>query len=228
MPASLQTSLLPFLMLIEDADLKVRRGALLVLNCLAHNRPRSIREQLPILLPMLYAETSKRSELVHQVDLGPFKHTVDDGLEIRKAAFECMETILTKCVDRIDFGAFLAHLLGGLKDDGDIKLLAHRMIVTTTRIPAAAPVLVSMLEGMCECFRATLNATLKDNAVKQQIERHNELVRSAMRAVHAIDKLPDAESIPKFVELLKGTLRGPKLAERYAAICAEEDAKSDD
>ena len=43
---------------------------------------------LPTLLPLLYGETVKKPELRHEVNLGPFKHTVDDGLEIRKAAFE--------------------------------------------------------------------------------------------------------------------------------------------
>ena len=84
LPPSLQSSLLGFLGLLEDADLKVKRGAVLTLNCLAHNKPSAIKELLPTLLPLLYGETAKKPELVHQVDLGPFKHTVDDGLEIRK------------------------------------------------------------------------------------------------------------------------------------------------
>ena len=57
----------------------MRKAALLVLNSVAHNKP-AVREQLPELMPMLFAETRKKAELIHQVDLGPFKHTVDDGL----------------------------------------------------------------------------------------------------------------------------------------------------
>jgi hypothetical protein len=91
---------------------QVRRGALLTLNCLAHNRPATIRDALSggELLPMLYAETAKKPELVHQVDLGPFKHTVDDGLENRKAAFECMDTLLETSFERLELVAFLSHL----------------------------------------------------------------------------------------------------------------------
>ena len=45
-----------------------------------------------------------------------------------------------------------------------------------------------------------------------------------MRTVRALEKLPDAEGVVKFGELLRNTLRGPKLADKYAAICAEEEA----
>ena len=228
LPPALQSSLLPFLTLIEDADLKVRRGALLTLNCLAHNKPAAIRELLPKLLPLLYGETVRRPELVHQVDLGPFKHTVDDGLDLRKAAFETMETLLARAADRLEFSAFLTHLLDGLKDDGDIKLLCHRMLIDLSVHPAAAPVLVTTLDAMSEPLRLTLTATLKDNAVKQQIERHHELLRSAMRAVRALERMPDVEGVAKFAELLRNTLRGPKLADKYAAICAEEEARPTD
>jgi len=212
--------------MLEDVDLKVRRGAVLTLNCLAHNKPYAIKDLLPELLPLLYAETSKKPELVHQVDLGPFKHTVDDGLEVRKAAFEAMETMLVKCAERLDFFAFLTHLVDGLRDDGDVKLLCHRMLIDVTSHSSAMPIVITMLDAMVEPLRLTLTATLKENAVKQQVDRHSEVVRSAMKAVRALEKVPDANGVAKFADLLRTTLRSGKLADKYATVCAEEDAKT--
>jgi len=53
------------------------------------------------MLPHLYNETQKRKELIREVEMGPFKHEVDDGLDSRKAAFECMYTLLETCLDRL-------------------------------------------------------------------------------------------------------------------------------
>jgi hypothetical protein len=38
-----------------------------------------------------------QKELIRIVDLGLFKHIVDDGLELRKGVFEYMDTLLDSC-----------------------------------------------------------------------------------------------------------------------------------
>ena len=52
------------------------------------------------------------------MDLGPFKHRVDDGLELRKAAFECLDMLLDSCKDRIQFHDFIQRLVDGLQASG--------------------------------------------------------------------------------------------------------------
>lgn len=54
--------------------------------------------------------------------MGPFKHTVDDGLDVRKAAFECMYTLLDNCLECLDIFEFLNHVEEGLKDHYDIRV----------------------------------------------------------------------------------------------------------
>ena len=80
--------------------------------------------------------------------MGPFKHTVDDGLDLRKAAFECMYTLLETCLDRLDIFEFLSHVEDGLKDHYDIKVPpthAH------THILPSFPLLLSFPPSLPRC-----------------------------------------------------------------------------
>lgn len=70
--------------------------------------------------------------------MGPFKHKVDDGLDIRKAAFECMYTLLDTCLDRIDIFEFLNHLELGLKDHYDINMLTYLMVSRLSQLAPSA------------------------------------------------------------------------------------------
>jgi cullin-associated NEDD8-dissociated protein 1 len=70
-------------MLNED-DLENRRLALTTLNSAAQNKPALILPHLHQLLPLAMKETIIKPELIREVQMGPFKHKVDDGLETRK------------------------------------------------------------------------------------------------------------------------------------------------
>jgi len=62
-----------------------------------------------------------QQELIRTVDLGPFKHIVDDGLELRKAAFECVDTLLDSCLDQVNPSSFIVpYLKSGL--DGSCSI----------------------------------------------------------------------------------------------------------
>jgi cullin-associated NEDD8-dissociated protein 1 len=225
-PLPIDALLLPrigdFLDLLSDKELNVRRVTLLTFNYGAHNKPSLIREVLPRYMPIVYGEAKVKPELIREVDLGPFKHKVDDGLEIRKAAFECMYTLLDSSLDRLDIAAFIASIGEGLKDHYDIKMLCHLMLIRlATYAPAA---LAEGLVGLVEPLRANVLSKLTDGAVKQQIERNDELIRSTLRAIAAISRIPNVESVQQFDDFVKKTITAPNqpLAERYAAIVTEE------
>lgn len=205
-----------FLSTLQDPDLNVRRVALVAFNSAAHNKPLLVRDLLDSVLPQLYSETKIRKELIREVEMGPFKHTVDDGLDIRKAAFECMYTLLDSCLDRLDIFEFLNHVESGLKDHYDIKMLTYLMV---SRLAQLCPTAVlQRLERLVEPLRNTCTQKVKANSVKQEYEKQDELKRSAMRAVSALLTITDADKNPhlnEFVSQIKGT---PELQQIFDSI----------
>ena len=82
--AILSPMIVEFLRLLEDAELAVRKAALATLNAAAHSKPHLIKHHLNELLRLLYKETLLREDLIIVVEMGPFKHKVDTGLDARK------------------------------------------------------------------------------------------------------------------------------------------------
>ncbi|XP_037680733.1 cullin-associated NEDD8-dissociated protein 2-like [Choloepus didactylus] len=85
--------------------------------------------------------------------MGPFKHTVDDGLDVRKAAFECMYSLLESCLGQLDICEFLNHVEDGLKDHYDIRMLTFIMLARLATL-CPAPVL-QRVDRLIEPLRAT-------------------------------------------------------------------------
>lgn len=74
----------------------MQRLALSALNSAARNKPHLIQAHLEGLLPQLYAETTMKSDLIEVVQMGPWQHKVDKGLDARKAAYETMYTLVSE------------------------------------------------------------------------------------------------------------------------------------
>uniref|UniRef100_A0A6B2EGK5 Putative tata-binding protein-interacting protein n=1 Tax=Phlebotomus kandelakii TaxID=1109342 RepID=A0A6B2EGK5_9DIPT len=213
-----------FLYALQDPEPAVRRVALVAFNSAVHNKPSLVRDLLPELLPQLYSETKIKKELIREVEMGPFKHTVDDGLDIRKAAFECMYTLLEQGLDRVDIMQFLEHVQAGLKDHYDIKMLTYLM---TARLAQLCPTAVlQKLDQFVDPLRATCTLKVKANSVKQEYEKQDELKRSALRAVAALASIPKADKnqhLSEFLALIRGT---PDLQTLYESVQKDTSVNS--
>lgn len=73
--------------MLNDSNLENRRLAVTALNSATRNKPDMILPDLAKLLPLVMKEAMIKPELVREVQMGPFKHKVDDGLEVRKVRF---------------------------------------------------------------------------------------------------------------------------------------------
>jgi len=225
MDAHLAPVMADFLSHIADPDLHVRRVSLLTLNCVAHNKPKLVRDLLQQILPEFYDQTRIRKELIREVEMGPFKHPVDDGLDIRKAAFECMYTLLDTCLDKLDIWEFLDKIEMGLKDHYDIKMLTYLML---TRLVALCPAAVlQRLEPLVDALRTTVAAKVKAHSVKQEYEKQDELKRAALRCLVALSQLPDADRNIQIIEFINYIKANEDLQLLYESVNKDSNAKAD-
>ncbi|KAH9075666.1 TIP120-domain-containing protein [Lactarius deliciosus] len=189
--------ILDFLSLMDDIELNVRQLALSVFNAAARTKPHLLRDHLHTLLPALYRETSMRPELVRTVQMGPWQHKVDDGLEARKTAYETLYTLDTS-LTKLDLNELLTHVLVGLADVSDeIKVICHMILF---RLAPLAPTAVAQrLSEATPLLEASMKGpTVGKDTVKQDLERAAELQRSTLRAVAALSKIANTGSAPRF------------------------------
>ena len=82
--------------------MSVKKHALEALNAIVHNQPNVVRSIAEKLQKIALGETQIRQDLITEVDLGPFKHKVDDGIPIRKAAYTLIDSLIEKIPERVD------------------------------------------------------------------------------------------------------------------------------
>jgi cullin-associated NEDD8-dissociated protein 1 len=167
------------LTILQDSDMDIRRLAMTTLTTAARTKPDMILPYLGKLMPYVLQESVIKKELVREVMMGPFKHTVDDGLEVRKSAYETLYALMETAFSRINNIDFYDRVVAGLKDDNDIRQLCNLMV---TKLIAIDPdETTRRLNSIAEAYRSVLSVKLKDNAVKQDLEKQEEANKSILR-----------------------------------------------
>jgi len=207
-----------FLKLLNDKEVRVRHAVVASLLSSAHHKPAVIRDSLTEYLPVIYDQTRIRPELIKEIECGPIKHKIDEGLETRQATFELMFTLLETCLSRLELQAFIKPLVSGLGDEYDIQLLNHQIIIRLAKTASSA--LLAGLEQLLAPLTICVNTAPKDANNAEQVERTAGLIRSAMRAIAAVKQIPDvADTCPQFQEFMKTKILGvEKLAKVYTEV----------
>lgn len=94
---------------------------------------------------------------------------------------------------RINILDFYDRVIAGLQDEHDIRALCNLML---TKLVVLDPdETARRLDAIADCFRTILSTKLKENAVKQEIEKQDEAVRSVVRVTLLLhNAIPAASS----------------------------------
>lgn len=213
-PSQLTSSMPTFVKLLRVNELHVQNAALLMVYSAVHHQKQVVTSLLkdPI-IPTLYEVATLRME--RKVDLGPFKHTVDDALPLRKAALSIFATLETipGCTDMSAFIPLLVNLLADPSED--IQLQVHQIIISMCA--RQSTFLVSSIELLVEPLEK--NITKKSGSkTGTELERLNDWIKSAVRVMLALSKLEGAMSSQKFAEFVDRVKSNSKFSTMLASL----------
>jgi cullin-associated NEDD8-dissociated protein 1 len=201
-------------------------------NALTHHNSIMAAPYLQVMTPLLCETLGVKLE--RTVDLGPFKHKVDDGLPLRKAALTCIDTLLCACPERLNMGFFMdifvPKLVPLLTDKDEIKLQAHQVVL---RICALAPAtLLTHVETLMEPLEKQLSKKMvakdKDASGGQsqapEAERAVDLLRSGVRVVVTISGIEGVSQNRRWQEFVERVSKRESTTELYRTVCQEKSA----
>ena len=181
--------------MLNDANLENRRLALGTLNSATANKAHIVSPHLAQLIPLVIKESRANTDLVREVQMGPFRHKVDDGLELRKvsdcrninipapdniqSAYETLYSLMENAYTRINPLDLFDRVIAGLEDEHEIKILCNLMV--TKLIVLDPDETTRRLDDIADRYRTILSFKAKDNSVKQELEKAAEASKGALK-----------------------------------------------
>ena len=216
-PAALSQYMPTFVKLLEQKEIHVRTAALLLVYSAVHHMPQIVSGLLKeSVFPFLFEVSELKMTRV--VDLGPFKHTVDDALPLRKAALSIFATCLDSAPGSLDIAAFMSVLAQALGDAEDMQLHAHQIILSMcSKNPSYV---VSAVDSFVDPLEKTIRKK-PGQKTGTELERLNDWIKSALRVVLTLAKVEGTLSSRKFVEFHERVKADPKNSNMILALSEE-------
>ena len=165
--------------MLKDSNIENRRLALTTLNSATHNKPDIVLPQIASLIPLVMKDTKIDPDLIRQVQMGPFKHQVDDGLELRKSSYETLYSFIETAYSRMNHHDLFDRVVAGLEDEHEIKMLCNLMV---TKLAVLDPdETFRRLDSIADKYRVVLSFKPKENSVKQELEKAAEASRAVLK-----------------------------------------------
>jgi cullin-associated NEDD8-dissociated protein 1 len=203
--------------MVGDADITVRRHALESLTAITHVQPICVKEDAPKMQNSANAMTKIDPSLIKEVDLGPFKHKVDDGMPIRKAAFGLLDTMIEKIPERVDATMLTEVVLRGLEDASEECMIQCLSIIH--RLVGWSPLIViNQIDNLIESFAKQFTKNMANVATNDKAKN---IMRSIIRVVEQLHRTPEIEGNAKFADFFREKIMdNPAAREMFQNIAA--------
>ena len=185
----------PFFAHISSDDISVKQATLDLVNSLLHFSLDKIKPWLLSdvhqsgdkrkcpgndegILSFVYDSCHKKKELVREVNLGPFSHKIDDGLNLRKAAVAVLVSLSRRVPRFLGEEAVQCVEDTLMEEDEAIRIYGYHALSYMAKCPALHGVILNHLRQITAYLSKKFNQFSGDN--------QSDMPRAAVRAVYNI------------------------------------------
>lgn len=203
---------------LKDPFHQVRKNSLLSFYSILNSvKTADVRGVVGRFQDQVYKQTVVLAELIKEVDLGPFKHKVDKGIPLRRAAFDCMGVMLEQYFEKLELTTFGEVLVDGLKDSAEeVKMKCYEVLVRLIQLTPDA--VMSILDRFLEHATTYLNFLEKQIALGTDKEMSLSGMRVLLRTVLTWSRVKSIDQHRGFQDFMQKRV----LAGKDAKVVYEE------
>lgn len=207
---------------LGDEELQVRKAALHSVNvvCVSPTCSEILRDSTDLILERIKEDSKQKPELIREVDLGPFKHKVDDGLPLRKFAYTVCCSLLAAYPEQIASPALIDLVLQGMADNEDIQVICCQLLQDLCSFNFALYRIVGRVGDLVEPFDRCIVRWIKQVQAKQQVGRAMDMLRLYARTLKVVEPIAEANQHKVFVDFMGRIMKDQAFAQVYEQATA--------
>lgn len=192
--------------MIKSPDIEIKKNCLISLNSIAFNPNLKVclKDKIEQLVGVAQEETMIKKELISVVDLGPFKHTVDKGEPIRKAAFSLLETVAENY--SFDQQYVVKATIDGLSDT-HIDVQQQCLGFLNKQLNICPNHVIAQLDNAIEKFTNLYQKNANNLKKEDEAEKATNLMRGVLKVMASLNRFPDATTNPNFTQWFQSYVR---------------------
>jgi len=202
---------------LSDEELQVRKAALHSVNviCLSPSCNEILRPHTDLIFERIREDSRQKPELIREVDLGPFKHKVDDGLPLRKFAYTVCTSLLAAYPEQIASPSIIDLVLQGLADNEDVQVICCQLLQDLCSWNFALFRIIGRIGDLVEPFDRCIMRCVKQVQAKQQVGRAMDMLRLYARTLKVVEPIAEANQHKAFVELVSRVMKDSVFQQVY-------------
>jgi len=209
---------------LGDEELQVRKASLHSVNVVcASPMSEILRDSTDLILERIREDSKQKPELIREVDLGPFKHKVDDGLPLRKFAYTVSCSLLSAYPEQVASPTLIDLVLQGMGDNEDIQVICCQLLQDLCSWNFALFRIIGRIGDLVEPFDRCIMKWIKQVQAKQQVGRAMDMLRLYARTLKVVEPIAEANQHKVFVDFMGRMMKDPSFSQVYEQASAGKD-----